>query len=496
MRQQLRQLSGDTAIYGISTIVQRFLSFLLTPFYTHVLTRGELGVQATIYVMISFILIIANAGMESAYFRFVSTAETDEDRRRVYWSAFGVNIVAALGIAIVIALFPSGANSIAVLGLDSERYDLIRMAAAIVFLDSSAAIAFAALRMERRARTFGGIKVATIVVNVGLNIWFVAVLQMGIRGVFLAGILQSLFQLVVLIPFVIRHLPIRFSPQTARSLLRFGLPTIASGLALIALQGIDRPIMRFLTGEATVGLYQAGYRMGIVMMIFVSMFEFAWRPFFLQQAAETNARALFARIFTYYNLIAASIFLVGSFFTVVLTTVPIPFTSGRAIIAPNFWDGLSVVPIVLGAYLFSGWYTNFIVGIYIEKKTSALPWITGVGALTEALLCFVLIPTMGYVGGAWGTLAAYVVMSVVLLRYVQRFYRIEYEWWRVSKILVAAAISYMADRIIVGQWFDQRSWEGVGVHVAALVLFPVVLYVFGFFRSGELAELRKRIGRA
>lgn len=495
MRQQLRQLSGDTAIYGISTIVQRFLSFLLTPFYTHVLTPGELGIQATIYVMISFVLIIANAGMESAYFRFVSSAESEDERRRVYWSAFGVNIVAASGIALVMALLPGGANGLAALGLDSNRYDLIRMAAAIVLLDSSAAIAFAALRMERRARTFGGIKVATIIVNVGLNIWFVAVLHMGIQGVFLAGILQSLFQLLVLLPYIVRHLPIRFSRDTAGSLLRFGLPTIASGLALIALQGIDRPIMRALAGEATVGLYQAGYRMGIVMMIFVSMFEFAWRPFFLQQAGEPNARALFSRIFTYYNLVAAAIFLVGSFFTIVITTVPVPFTGGRSIIAPNFWEGLSVVPIVLAAYLVSGWYTNFIVGIYIEKKTHALPWITGLGALVEALLCFILIPTIGYVGGAWGTLAAYLVMSLVLLSYVQRFYRVDYEWRRVAKIIIAAAIVYAADRIVAGPWVDGRSWEGVGVHIGALLLFPIILYLFGFFRPGELAELRKRIGR-
>lgn len=495
MRQQLRQLSGDTAIYGVSTIVQRFLSFLLTPFYTHVLTRGELGIQATIYVMISFVLIIANAGMESAYFRFASSASSDEERRRIYWSAFGVNIVAAAGIALVIALAPAGANGLAALGLDPAEYDLIRMAAAIIFLDSSAAIAFASLRLDRKAKTFGGIKIATIAVNVGLNIWFVALLQMGIRGVFLAGIIQSLFQLLVLFPFIVRHLPIRFSRETARALLRFGLPTIASGLALIALQGIDRPIMRTLAGDATVGLYQAGYRMGIVMMIFVSMFEFAWRPFFLQQASEANARTLFSRIFTYYNLIAAGMFLIGSFFTLVITTVPIPFTGGRSIIAPNFWKGLSVVPIVLAAYLVSGWYTNFIVGVYIQKKTHALPWITGLGAGIEALLCFVLIPVIGFVGGAWGTLAAYLVMSIALLLYIQRFYRIDYEWLRVGKIIAASAIVYAGDRLIVGPIVNERSWEGAGAHVAALLLFPAMLYLFRFFRPGELAELRKRAGR-
>jgi len=493
MRQQLRQLSGDTAIYGISTIVQRFLSFLLTPFYTHVLSRSEMGTQATIYVMISFVLIIANAGMESAYFRFVSSAQTDQERRGIYWSAFGINIVAAAGIALAILLAPGITSTVAALGIEADRYDLIRMAAAIIFLDSAAAIAFASLRMERRAKIFGSIKIATIVVSVALNIWFVAVLRMGLHGVFLAGILQSLFQLLVLLPFVARHLPVRFSRTSALDLLRFGLPTIASGLALIALQGIDRPILRLLTDEATVGLYQAGFRMGIVMMIFVSMFEFAWRPFFLQQASQPNAPLLFSRIFTYYNLIAATIFLVASFFTVIATTIPLPFTGGRSLIAPGFWDGLSVVPIVLAAYLFSGWYTNFIVGIYIEKKTSALPWITGVGAAVKTALGFLLIPVIGFAGGAWGTLAAYVVMSITIYLFVRRLYPIPYEWGRVGRIILAAAVAYGVDLAVAGPW--ERSWAGAALHVLSLLLFPLLLFILRFFRAGEVRELKRIIGR-
>jgi len=489
MRKQLRQLSGDTAIYGVSTIVQRFLSFLLTPFYTHVLTRADMGTQATIYVMISFVLIVANAGMESAYFRFVSTAQSDTEKGGVYWTAFSVNIMAAALISLALIVVPGGVNTIAAIGLEPERYDLIRMAAAIVFLDSSAAIAFAALRMERRAKTFGSIKVATIVVSVALNIWFVAGLKMGLHGVFLAGIIQSLFQLLVLVPFIVRRLPVRFNRRTARGLLHFGLPTIASGLAVIALQGIDRPIMRALVGEATVGLYQAGYRMGIVMMIFVSMFEFAWRPFFLQQANQPNARQLFARIFTYYNLVAMSIFLVAAFLTRPLTTVALPFTGGRSIIAPDFWDGLSVVPIVLGAYLFSGWYTNFIVGIYTEKKTIALPWITGLGAAVKAMLCFILIPLLGFVGGAWATFVAWITMSVVLLLYVQRYYQVEYEWSRVAKVFVAAAVCYAGDMVIAGRW--DRAWAAMIVHGVALGLFPVILYLLRFFHPGELHEMRR-----
>ena len=130
--------------------------------------------------------------------------------------------------------------------------------------------------------------------------------------------------------------------------------------------------MLLLTSQADVGLYQASYRLGTVMMIFVQMFEFAWRPFFLQQSAKENARELYARIFTYFNVIAGLIFLAISFYVVNIAAFPLPGRN-QTLINSNYWSGLVIVPIVLAAYIFQGWYTNFIVGIYIEKRTSALP---------------------------------------------------------------------------------------------------------------------------
>ncbi|MEO5928938.1 MAG: polysaccharide biosynthesis C-terminal domain-containing protein, partial [Candidatus Kapaibacterium sp.] len=479
MRQQLRQLSGDTAIYGVATIVQRFLSFLLTPFYTHVLTRAEVGIQATVFVMIAFVMIVANAGMEAAYFRYHSAAESEDERRGVYWNALLINLIVAASIGIAIVLFPAGINRISFLDLPPEYFHLIRMAGAIIFLDSAATITMALLRMSRRPKMFGGIKIITILVNVGMNILLVAYLRMGLKGVFLAGIVQSLVQLLLTLPLVTKMLPVVFSRQTGKKLLKFGVPTIASGIAMIALQGIDRPIMKQLTSDDIVGLYSATYRLGIPMMMFVSMFEFAWRPFFLQQANKPNAKHLYARIFTYFNVAAALLFLAISFYIVDIVASPLPFTHGRSIIPPNYWSGLAIVPIILAAYAFNGWYTNFIVGIYIEKKTKALPWITGIGAGIEALLCFLLIPSIGIYGGAWGTFAAYVVMAIVLYRYVQRYYRIDYEWGRVLKVFIGVIAIYGVNMALFR--FDDRSLTAALIRLGLLAAFPAWLFASGFF---------------
>jgi O-antigen/teichoic acid export membrane protein len=493
MRQQLRQLSGDTAIYGITTIVQRLLSFLLTPFYTWILTPQEFGLQANVFAMIAFLMVIANAGMEAAFFRFESAAESEEEKRRVFWNAIAVNWAVAAILAGILVALPGLSSTALFLGVGPEAYDLVRYTGIIIFLDSASTVAMASLRMERRAKTFGAIKVAAIVVNVALNILLVP--SMRVEGVFHAGIFQSATLFLLTLPILARKRPPSLDRGALDAMVRFGLPTIASSLGAVALQVIDRPIIVALAGEKAAGLYQAGFRLAMPMMMFVAMFEFAWRPFFLQQASKPNARELYARIFTYFNVVAAAICLVVSFFVVGLAALPIPFRDST-VIGRAFWEGLEIVPTVLAAYVFSGWYTNFIVGIYIEKKTAAMPWITGLGALVKAGLCFLLVPLSSVLalhGGAIATLVAYVVMATTLLLYVQRYYAIPYEWGRVARALGLALLLWGVHALLV-DFFD-RSVQANLIRLGLLLAYPLLLFVSGFFNQGERRELRRLILR-
>ncbi len=487
MRKQIGQFGSDTLIYGVATIVQRFISFLLFPFYSHYLSTSEYGYQTTVFVVVSVVLVLANAGMEASYFKYESLADDREEKRRVYWSALSVNWIVAATICGSIALFPHAVNTAAFLTLPDDLLGLLRLVAAIIFLDSASSVTMGSLRMERRPRLFGAIKVASVAVTVGMNIWLVAGLRMGLQGVFLATLTGSLTQFACTLPFLARKLPVHFDRSLYGPMLRFGAPTIVSALGLVALQGIDRPILANLTGPAVVGLYQAGYRLGIPMTIFVSMFEFAWKPFFLQQARQPNARELYARIFTYFNVAAAAIFLVIAFYITDIAAIPIPFTHGTPFIGRGFWGGLHIVPVVLAAYVFQGWYTNFVAGIYIEKKTSALPWVTGLGAAVETGLCFALIPALGMIGGAWATLAAYVTMALALLFYIQRVYRVDYEWTRVARIAVGTAGLWTVNLLLLD--FDDRSLSAALIRLVLLVLFPVWLLMTGFFDARERREL-------
>jgi len=176
-------------------------------------------------------------------------------------------------------------------------------------------------------------------------------------------------------------------------------------------QVIDRPILLALTNESTVGIYQANYRLGIFMMLIVSMYDYAWRPFFLTHAKDPDAKQLYSRILTYFTLFSSIVVLVVSLYVDDIVKIHV---FHRFIINPAYWSGLGIVPIILLGYLFNGLYVNFMAGIYIEKKTSHLPYITGIGAAINVVVNFLLIPKFGMFGAAWATFFAYAGMALTI----------------------------------------------------------------------------------
>jgi len=161
----------------------------------------------------------------------------------------------------------------------------------------------------------------------------------------------------------------------------------AAGLAGIAMQVVDRPIVKALTDDATLGIYQLNYRLGIFMMLIVGMFDYAWRPFFLTHANDPDAKPLFARVFTYFTIGMLTIFVLVSLFIDDAVRVTV---FGKQFFPPAYWSGTAIVPWILLAYVFTGAYVVFMVGVYLEKKTQYLPLVSGIGAALNIGVNFLL----------------------------------------------------------------------------------------------------------
>jgi O-antigen/teichoic acid export membrane protein len=479
MLAQIRRLGTDTAIYGISTVVGRFLSFLLVPVYTNVIRPGENGIVANVFSIVAFLNIVWMYGMESAYFKYSSTGEIGTPRQNFSTPFFSLCITSVILSGIMAACAPLVGRWMAV---PADHGSIVAYAAGILFFDTLAIVPFASLRMGHKPFLFASLKILNIVVNVACTLLFLLVFRMGVEGIFLAGLAASAVTILALVPTIVRQLTGDFSVPLYRALLKFGLPYVPAGLASIVVQVIDRPIMLLLTNLAVVGVYQVNYRLGIFMMLVVSMYDFAWRPFFLSHASDPGAKALFARALTYSVAAMTAVFMAVAMFIGDVIRIRI---FGRYVIHPDYWGGLSIVPVVLVAYMFLGIYNNLVAGVYIEKKTQRLPAITLAGAVVNIGANFLLIPLMGMMGGAIATLLAYAVMALVLYVDVQKFYPVTYEWGRIARLELVGGILYMLSCVV-----DAGEYH-IAWNFLLLLLFLPALYVCGFFIPEEITALRR-----
>jgi O-antigen/teichoic acid export membrane protein len=309
--------------------------------------------------------------------------------------------------------------------------------------------------------------------------------RLGVEGIFISGFASSALTFFIILPVIRKQFQFNFHGDLFRHLLRFGLPIIPAALSGIAIQVIDRPILKALTNDSVVGIYQANYRLGIFMMLIVSMFDYAWRPFFLTNAKEGNAKEMFSRVMTYFLVGASFVFLFFSFFIGDIVRIHI---FGHYFIKPEYWSGLSIVPIVLCAYIFTGMNTVLVAGVHIEKKTQILPYTTGAGAIVNVLSNYLLIPSLGMLGAAYATLFSYVVMAGSLYVVVQRFYHVPYEYRRIITIAIVTAVLFA-----LYSWSTLHSvpFSSLFLKVLFVLAFPILLLALKFFDSRELGSLKR-----
>ncbi len=486
MRSKITSLASDTLVYGVSTVLGRFLTFLLTPLYTNYLSAGEIGDVSAIYAMIAFVNILYSLGMEPAYMRFYER-DNDERNRSVFSVAFWAVTVIGIVVTVATVLLAAPIATSSFLKLEGDGASLVRLAALIPLFDALVLIPFARLRMQQRPRVFALMRLLAIVVNVTLNILFVVVWQMRIEGVIYAGIISSAVSFVVFVPSVVTSLRRAFDRALYREMVRFGLPTVPSSFSSIMVQVADRPIMLMLSSNAAVGMYQTNFRLAIPMMMFITVFEYAWKPFYLHHRDDADAKATFARVFTLFTAVCGAVFLITSLAMPLL--VQLPFIGGR-FINPLYWSGLHIVPIILLAYVFNGFMINFAVGPHITKRTATLPIATGVAGIVNVVATFIGFPLLGIDGAAWAKVIAYVAGAAVLYVVVQRIYPMQYDWKRVSLTMLAAATVYGATIIA-----PAGSMLRVIASIAALPLYILLLVPIGVIGPQTLRTLRGLVQR-
>ncbi|MCW8811369.1 MAG: oligosaccharide flippase family protein [Ignavibacteriaceae bacterium] len=480
MFDKLKELTKDTAIYGISTMVGRFLNFILVPFYTNIFAPSDYGIVQLLYSYVAILNIVFIYGLDSAYLKFAAFKDIGDDKDNFstpYIAVFATSLLISLLIVINVNVIGTS------FGIPAQYNYLIYLAIAIIFVDANAVIPFLKLRLERRAKIFSLFKIINICVNIFLNLYLILVLKWGIEAVFVSNLIATVVSLLLVSPTIIKNFKFKFHTLLFKRMLKFGLPFLPAGFAVMLVQVIDVPILQKLTDLRTVGIYKANYKLGIFMMLFVNMFQYAWQPFFLQNAKDPSAREMFSKVLTYFVLVGSILLIVLSLFINDVAKIQI---AGYSLIGSEYWSGLNIIPIVLLAYLINGMYVIFSAGIYIEEKSIYVPIITGLGALVNVVANFILIPVLNITGAALATLAAYFVMALGYYYVTQKFYKVKYELKRIGHIFLAV--------LLVGILFYYLRSTGNLYFIykmILLILFTLYLYFVAINRN-EIKLIRTK----
>lgn len=436
----LKKLAGQTAIYGLGTLVPRLLNYFLVPLYTRLFLEDEYGIITELSSYIAFFFVIMLYGMETAFFRY---AVKTGDPKKVFSTALISVISTAAIFVIVVVVFIEPVSGLLKY---SNHQDLIIYCAIIVAIDAFTSIQFAYLRQQNRPLLFSAIRIISVMVNVGLNlyfIWFCDSLyksnpdspflifydpQFRIGYVFVSTLISSVITAIILSPQLFR-LKFVMDFDLLKQMLLYAFPLLIVGIAGMINEVWDKILFKYLiivpagTPDAEsyvmgqLGIYGANYKLAVLMTLFVQMFRFAAEPFFFAQAKEGNARQVYADVMKYFVIFGLLIFLGVTLYIDVF----------KYFIGPRHWEGLYIVPLILIANLLMGVFFNLSIWYKLQDLTKYGALIAVAGAVVTILMNILLVPAFSYLGAAWGHVTCYLFMVILSYYQGKKYFPVNYD---------------------------------------------------------------------
>ncbi|MCM1489643.1 MAG: oligosaccharide flippase family protein [Muribaculum sp.] len=498
----MNSLVKDTAVYGLSSIIGRFLNWGLVPLYTYIFAEAEYGVVSYLYAMVAVLIVILNYGMETGFFRY---ANREEDPSRVYSTSMVSLITTSALFVLLVSIF---LTPISVAIKLPHHPEYVWMMAFTVAIDAVANLPFAYLRFRRKAWVFAGIKLVNIGVNIGLNLFFLLACpaiyrnlpqliswfydplggaSFGVGWIFLANVISSVVVLMCLLPWM--KVPKLVCDLTLlKAMLKYSWPLLVLGVAGNLSQGMGQLIIPYLfpgdteAARTMVGLFGANIKIAVVMMMFTQAFRYAYEPFIFSQAArqgEDKTQA-YCDAMKYFVIFGLAIFLGVMYFLPVI----------KYFISPSYWAGLGVVPIMMIADLCFGIYFNLSLWYKLTDRTIWGMYLSLLGFVLMLAGNLTLVPAIGipngYIGSAWAALISYASIMVVSYLLGRKYYPIPYQVKRISLYALFAAVLWG-----LGAVCDLQSSPWITYPVRILLL-AVYLFVVVYFENIPFLSARLR----
>ena len=488
----IKRLASQTAVYGIPTIVGRFLNYFLVPLYTYNIATQDYGVVSELYAYVAFLMIILTYGMETAFFRF----SQDYDKSKVYNTAL-FSLMVSTTLFLLITFLSLSPICSAMQYSNHKTY--IALFLIILALDALRAIPYALLRRENMAKRFALVKTVDIFSNILFNLFFIALCPILydkgfyiitswfnpndlVLYIFISNCLASFISFILLIP---QFSQFRFNIdfKVLKRMLVYGFPVMIGGLAGMVNETFDRIALKHLVTipdnitdtakiaeykMSQIGIYGACYKLSIVISLFIQAFKFAAEPFFFSKMKQQDAKKSYSEVMTAFVIFLCFIFLV------VMGYIDLfQYFMGK-----DYRIGIMVVPILLMANIFLGIYYNLSIWYKVSDKTKYGAYIALIGAAITLIGNYFLVPILGYKGAAWTTLICYFVISLLCYLIGQKFYPVAYKVKRIVfyilfSIGLYSVMYYLQDNI-------QNIMLRLAINTALIIVYLILCYILDF----------------
>ena len=461
---EMKSLAKDTAIYGLSSIIGKFLNYLLVPLYTYVLARtSDYGIVTNLYAWTALLLVLLTYGMETGFFRFAN--REDYDAGIVYRTAYITLLISSALFSMLIVIFHQPVAN--VLGYP-DHAEFVEMMFVTVAVDAFASIPFAYLRNQKRPVLFAALKLLFVVLNIGFNILFLVVLgKNDVFYVFLSNLMATTIQTLCLLPFTMPKGG-HFDGVALKQMLRYSLPLLVLGVAGIMNQTLDRILFPYLypfdDAEAQLGIYGACFKVAMVMMMFTQAFRYAYEPFVFAKHKDRNSVEAYADAMKYY-IIFSYLILLGVIFYLDIF---------RYIISSAYWEGLQIVPVVLWTYVFQGVYFNLSFWYKLTDETKWGAYFSLIGLVITLVLQIVGVPRIGYWASCGSSLVCYFVIMVLSYVIGQKKAPIPYDLKSIG-LYTALTIGLLAVYYALRLYYIHNTWLLMAAGTVLIVIYLFVL---------------------
>ncbi len=428
----------QSAIYGMSTILIRAVSFLLLPLYTTYFTTEEAGYIYLLFTFIAFVQVFYNHGMDSSFLKFISQDEDNSDK--ILSTSFIGLILTSVLLSFILHNF---AEQISILYLGISQPLWISLCSLILCIDSISGRMMAYLRVQNRAIFFALTSVGNVIVTIVLNIYFVVYNGWGIDGVLYGTLAGSLLRFLFLIPSLLLNINYtKFEFSLYKKLFSFGIPFFPAALFFIIMEMADRKILHLLTDVHEVGIYSVSYKLGSILLFIITGFNLAWQPLFHKEQKNVNRVDIFSKINSQFILLLA---FVGMLICIWMPyIVKIPVGRGNTLINEQFWDGIKIVPVILSSHILYAGYIMQMPSLYDGTNQKWSPLLRGMGAVVNIGFNFLLIPIWGVWGAAFSTFIAYGLMFISLYLLNRRWLPITFDKSTIFTTLGMCVLCYFS----------------------------------------------------